>query len=60
MYTLQDFLTLTKGQEYLIAVGSMILFGVFWLLFDRESPKEDRDQAPQNKNATKHGSSRNA
>jgi hypothetical protein len=37
--TLQDFLTLTKGHEYLIAVGSMILFALFWLLLNSDSKK---------------------
>lgn len=34
IYTLQDFLTLTKGQEYLIAIGAAILFTMLWLYLD--------------------------
>ena len=33
MHTLHDFMTLTKGQEYLIAIGAMALFGIFWYLY---------------------------
>jgi len=36
MHTLHDFMMLTKGHEYLIAVGAMLLFTMFWLLLDRE------------------------
>lgn len=39
MYTLQDFLTLTKGQEYLIAVGAMVLFAVFWSILSSKPQK---------------------
>ena len=39
MYTLQDFLTMTKGQEYLIAVGAMIFFAVFWSLLSSKPRK---------------------
>ena len=60
MYTLQDFLTLTKGQEYLIAIGAMILFLAFWLFLERKPRKESRDQIPQGKNTTKPGSRENA
>lgn len=38
--TLQEFLTLTKGQEYLIAVGSIVLFTLFWLLLDKDDTKD--------------------
>lgn len=37
--TLQEFITLTKGQEYLIAIGSVILFTLFWLILDSDSKK---------------------
>ena len=60
MYTLQDFLTLTKGQEYLIAVGSMILFMVFWLFLERKPRKENRNQIQQSKDTAKPGSRENA
>ncbi len=36
MYVLHDFMTLTKGQEYLLAIGAMALFTVFWLLLNRD------------------------
>lgn len=39
MHTLQDFLTMTKGQEYLIAVGGMILFAVFWSILSSKPSK---------------------
>lgn len=38
--TLQDFLTITKGQEYLVAIGAMVLFTIFWLFLDRKSKKK--------------------
>jgi len=34
MHTLHDFMMLTKGHEYLIAVGAMTLFTIFWFLLD--------------------------
>ncbi len=40
MHTLHDFMVLTKGNEYLLAVVAMILFTVFWLFLDRKR-KED-------------------
>ena len=40
IHTLQDFLTMTKGQEYLMAVGAMIVFTLFWLVLDRK-PRRD-------------------
>lgn len=39
MHVLHDFMTLTKGQEYLIAIGAMALFTVFWLILDRNEKK---------------------
>lgn len=47
IYTLQDFLTLTKGQEYLFAIGGMILFAIFWLYLDRH-PRDERRESEQN------------
>lgn len=41
MHTLHDFMVLTKGHEYLLAVGAMILFAIFWLFLDRKR-KEDK------------------
>ncbi len=40
MNTLHDFMMLTKGHEYLLAVVSMILFTVFWMLLDRKGKKD--------------------
>ena len=40
MNTLHDFMMLTKSQEYLIAVGAMVLFTIFWLLLDRKKEKK--------------------
>ncbi|EQB63195.1 MAG: Hmc operon protein 4 [candidate division Zixibacteria bacterium RBG-1] len=39
MHSLQDFLTLTKGQEYLLAIAAMVLFTIFWLFLDRKRKK---------------------
>ena len=39
-YTLQDFLTLTKGQEYLIAIASIGVFTLFWVILERSSKKK--------------------
>lgn len=39
MNTLHDFMILTKGHEYLIAIGSMALFTVFWLILDRDKSR---------------------
>jgi len=36
MNTLHDFMMLTKGHEYILAVVSMVLFTVFWILLDRK------------------------
>ena len=41
IYTLQDFLTMTKGQEYLIAIGAMILFTMFWLYLDSRPKRKE-------------------
>ena len=60
MYTLQDFLTLTKGQEYLIAIGAMILFLAFWLFLERKPRKESRNQIRQSNDVTKPGGRENA
>jgi hypothetical protein len=47
IYTLQDFLTLTKGQEYLMAIGGMILFTMFWLYLDSR-PKNLKTESEHN------------
>lgn len=39
MHTLQDFITLTKGQEYLLAIAAMALFTCFWILLNRKKKK---------------------
>jgi len=40
MHTLHDFMMLTKGQEYLMAIGAMVLFTIFWFLLDRRKNKQ--------------------
>ena len=35
--TLQEFVTLTKGFEYLIAILFLLLFPVFWRLLKRRN-----------------------
>ena len=40
MHVLHDFMTLTKGQEYLIAIGAMALFTVFWMVLDRQKERK--------------------
>jgi len=37
MNTLHDFMMLTKGSEYLMAVMAMALFIIFWLALDRKA-----------------------
>ncbi len=39
MHTLWDFLTLTKGQEYLLAIAAMALFTTFWMVLNRKKKK---------------------
>jgi hypothetical protein len=34
MHSLQEFLSLTKGQEYLLAIAAMALFPIFWGFLD--------------------------
>ncbi len=38
-HVLHEFMTVTKGQEYLLAIGAMVLFTVFWLFLDRDKKK---------------------
>lgn len=52
IYTLQDFLTLTKGQEYLIAIGAMIFFTMFWLYLDGR-PKDRKPGSRRRRNDSK-------
>ena len=40
MHVLHDFMTLTKGQEYLLAITAMALFTVFWMILDRKKEKD--------------------
>lgn len=35
MYTLQEFIVYTKGWEYLIAIGFVVTFVVFWQIVAR-------------------------
>jgi hypothetical protein len=45
---LHDFMTLTKGQEYLLAVGAMVVFTIFWMILDRSKRKKrKRRRSPQ-------------
>lgn len=48
IHTLQDFLTLTKGQEYLIAIGAMIIFAAFWLYLDSSPRNKKPDRRKTN------------
>jgi hypothetical protein len=43
IYTLQDFITHTKAQEYLMGIASAIGFGLFWLALNRE-PKRGKSK----------------
>ena len=42
MNTLQEFIAYTKGWEYIIAISFIALFVVFWQLWSRGAPAEDR------------------
>lgn len=42
IHTLQDFLMLTKGQEYLMAIGAAILFTAFWMVLDRKPRRKKK------------------
>jgi hypothetical protein len=39
MHTLNEFFTVTKGIEYLIAVTFLIVFPVFWILLSKKKPE---------------------
>lgn len=52
IYTLQDYLTMTKGQEYLIAIGAMILFAAFWLYLDRPQGNKKPGQKEDNRSTS--------
>ena len=36
MHTLHEYMMITKSQEYLLAVGAMIIFCFFWRLVARK------------------------
>jgi hypothetical protein len=36
VHTLHDFMLLTKGQEYLIAVTFLIVFTIFWWVLNKK------------------------
>ncbi len=36
MYTLHEFYTLTKGNEYLIAITFLLIFPVFWIFLNKK------------------------
>lgn len=39
MNVLHDFMMVTKSQEYLIAIGAMAVFTIFWMVLDKEKTK---------------------
>jgi len=41
MHTLLEFLSLTKGTEYIIAVIFLLIFIAFWKLFNTKSTSKD-------------------
>ncbi|MCK5125099.1 MAG: hmc operon protein 4 [candidate division Zixibacteria bacterium] len=41
IYTLQDFMTHTKGVVYILAVSYLIGFTAFWCFLFRRDKKED-------------------
>lgn len=40
MHSLQEFLSVTKGNEYLIAIAAMALFPIFWGFLDWKKKKK--------------------
>ncbi len=36
MHTLHEYMMITKSQEYLMAVGALIVFGLFWRFIARK------------------------
>ena len=36
MHTLHEYMMITKSQEYLLGVGAMIIFCLFWRLVARK------------------------
>jgi hypothetical protein len=40
MHVLHDFMMMTKSQEYLLAIGAMALFTIFWLVLDRDKRRQ--------------------
>ena len=45
-FTLQDFMTFTKGTAYLLIIGALLAFPAFWrFLTERETPTV-RDDEP--------------
>lgn len=46
MFTNQDFMSFTKGIEYLIAVTFLVGFVVFWMFIDRGEDNEIEPDEP--------------
>jgi len=42
METLHDFIVVTKGYEYIIAVAFLVLFPLFWRLIAGKDSKDKR------------------
>ncbi len=36
MHTLQEFIIITKGAEYLIAVAFLVIFPTFWIFLSKK------------------------
>jgi len=41
MHTLSEFLLMTKGTEYIIAIIFLLVFIVFWKLFNTKNTSKD-------------------
>ncbi len=47
MFTNQDFMSFTKGIEYIIAVTFLVGFVVFWMFLDRGEDDEIESDPPR-------------
>ncbi len=54
MHTLQDFLLVTKAETYLIAIGFLVMFPIFWRWLNGtpRSRKNDRKESGEPKPAS--------
>lgn len=43
MHTLHEYMMITKSQEYLMAVGAMIIFCLFWWFVSRKRRTNHRE-----------------